>query len=123
MIIKRSLIRKLSSEKGSIPKSIVKKRSNLKTILRERAPIHTLSSKTHYCRFCVQYVLADKLMSEGLLGVEFFCTSTRETATQKPNSLRVLRIEVSVYNVYITNQFPTTFAQGGRGEGGVKSAS
>jgi hypothetical protein len=31
--------------------------------------------------------------------------------------LRVLRLEVSVYNVYITNQFQTTFAQG---EGRVK---
>jgi hypothetical protein len=31
--------------------------------------------------------------------------------------VRVLRLEVSVYNVYITNQFQTTFAQGrGRGE-------
>ncbi len=31
--------------------------------------------------------------------------------------LRVLRLEVSVYNVYITNQFQTTFAEG---EGGSK---
>jgi hypothetical protein len=30
-------------------------------------------------------------------------------------SFRVLRLEVSVNNVYITNQFQTTFAQGGRG--------
>jgi hypothetical protein len=30
----------------------------------------------------------------------------------------VLRLEVSVYNVYITNQFQTTFAQG-EGGGGV----
>ncbi len=34
--------------------------------------------------------------------------------------LGILRLEVSVYNVYITNQFPTTFAQvrgvGGGGE-------
>jgi hypothetical protein len=30
--------------------------------------------------------------------------------------LRVLRLEVSEYNVYITNQFQTTFAQGGRGK-------
>jgi hypothetical protein len=29
--------------------------------------------------------------------------------------LRVLRIEVSVYSVYITNQFQTTFARGGGG--------
>ncbi len=29
--------------------------------------------------------------------------------------LRVLRLEVSVYNVYITNQFQNTFAQGGGG--------
>jgi hypothetical protein len=29
--------------------------------------------------------------------------------------LRVLRLEVSVYNVYITNKFQTTFAQGGGG--------
>jgi hypothetical protein len=29
--------------------------------------------------------------------------------------LRVLRLQVSVYNVYITNQFQTTFAQGGWG--------
>jgi hypothetical protein len=29
--------------------------------------------------------------------------------------LRVLRFEVPVYNVYITNQFQTTFAQGGGG--------
>jgi hypothetical protein len=29
--------------------------------------------------------------------------------------LRVLILEVSVYNVYITNQFQTTFAQGGGG--------
>jgi hypothetical protein len=36
--------------------------------------------------------------------------------------VRVLRLEVSVYNVYITNQFPTTFArvEGGKG---VKSVS
>jgi hypothetical protein len=33
--------------------------------------------------------------------------------------LGVLRLEVSVYNGYITNQFQTTFAPGGRGE--VKS--
>jgi hypothetical protein len=33
--------------------------------------------------------------------------------------LRVLRLEVSVYNVDITNQFQTTFAQGGKGR--VKS--
>jgi hypothetical protein len=33
--------------------------------------------------------------------------------------LRVLRLEVSIYNVYITNQFQTTFAQWGGG-GGVK---
>jgi hypothetical protein len=33
--------------------------------------------------------------------------------------LRVLRLEVSVCNVYITNQFQTTFAQEERG---VKSA-
>jgi hypothetical protein len=26
--------------------------------------------------------------------------------------LRVLKLEVSVYNVYITNQFQTTFAEG-----------
>jgi hypothetical protein len=31
--------------------------------------------------------------------------------------LRVLRLEVSVYNVYITHQ-TTTFARGGRGGGG-----
>ncbi len=29
--------------------------------------------------------------------------------------LRVLRLEVSVYNVYITNQFQTTFSAGGGG--------
>ncbi len=29
--------------------------------------------------------------------------------------LIVLRLEVSVYNVYITNQFQTTFTQGRRG--------
>jgi hypothetical protein len=29
--------------------------------------------------------------------------------------LRVHRLEVSVYNVYITNQFQTTFAQGAVG--------
>jgi hypothetical protein len=29
-------------------------------------------------------------------------------------TLRVLRLEVSVYNVYIANQLQTTFAQGGR---------
>jgi hypothetical protein len=34
--------------------------------------------------------------------------------------LRVLRLEVSVYNIYITNKFHTTFARAGRG-GGVKS--
>jgi hypothetical protein len=28
---------------------------------------------------------------------------------------RVLKLEVSVYNVYITNQFQITFAQGGGG--------
>jgi hypothetical protein len=35
--------------------------------------------------------------------------------------LRVLRFEVSLYNVYIVNQFQTTFAQGVGGGGGVKS--
>ncbi len=29
--------------------------------------------------------------------------------------LRFLRLQVSVYNVYITDQCQTTFAQGGRG--------
>ncbi len=29
--------------------------------------------------------------------------------------LGVIRLEVAVYNVYITNQFHTTFAQGGGG--------
>jgi hypothetical protein len=29
--------------------------------------------------------------------------------------LGVLRLEVSIYIIYITNQFQTTFAQGGRG--------
>jgi hypothetical protein len=33
--------------------------------------------------------------------------------------LRVLSLEVSVYSVYITNQFHTTFAQGGGGEGEI----
>jgi hypothetical protein len=33
---------------------------------------------------------------------------------------RVLSLEVSIYNIYITNQFQTTFAQGG---GGIKSGS
>jgi hypothetical protein len=28
-------------------------------------------------------------------------------------TLRVLRLEVSIYSVYITNQFQTIFAQGG----------
>jgi hypothetical protein len=45
----------------------------------------------------------------------------------KPNSwmkflsiiLRVIRLEVSVYNVYITKQFQTTFARGGGGGGVV----
>jgi hypothetical protein len=32
-------------------------------------------------------------------------------------NLRVLRLEVSVYNVYITNQFQTTVAGGGGGGG------
>jgi hypothetical protein len=32
--------------------------------------------------------------------------------------LRVLKLEVSVYNVFITNQFQTTFARGGGGGGG-----
>ncbi len=36
--------------------------------------------------------------------------------------LRVLRLEVSVCNVYITNQFQITSARGGGG-GGVKSVS
>jgi hypothetical protein len=36
--------------------------------------------------------------------------------------LKVLRLEVSIYNVYTTNQFQTTFAWGGGG-GGVKSVS
>ncbi len=31
---------------------------------------------------------------------------------------RVLRLEVSVYNVYITNQFQATFARGEGGGGG-----
>jgi hypothetical protein len=38
--------------------------------------------------------------------------------------LRVLRLEVSIYNVYITNQFLTTFAHWGHwGREGVKSVS
>ncbi len=32
--------------------------------------------------------------------------------------LRFLRLEVSVYNVYVTNQFQTTFCSGGGGGGG-----
>jgi hypothetical protein len=34
--------------------------------------------------------------------------------------MRVLRLEVSVYNVYITHQFQTTFVRGEEGRG-VKS--
>ncbi len=37
------------------------------------------------------------------------------------HTLRVLRLEVSEYNAYITNQFQTTFAQGRGGGVGVKS--
>jgi hypothetical protein len=33
-------------------------------------------------------------------------------------TLRVIRLEVSVYNVYITHQIQTTFTQGGGGGGG-----
>jgi hypothetical protein len=29
--------------------------------------------------------------------------------------LRIVRLEVSIYDVYITNQFQTTFAHGGGG--------
>jgi hypothetical protein len=36
--------------------------------------------------------------------------------------LRFLRLEVSVHNVYITNQFKPTFVQGGPG-GGVMGES
>jgi hypothetical protein len=34
--------------------------------------------------------------------------------------LRVLKLEISVHNVYITNQFQTTFCSRGRGGGGKK---
>jgi hypothetical protein len=37
--------------------------------------------------------------------------------------LRVLRLEVSLYIVYITNQFQTTFAKGRGARGEVKSVS
>ncbi len=37
--------------------------------------------------------------------------------------LGVLRLDVSVYNVHITNQCQTNFTQGGVGGGGVKSDS
>ncbi len=33
--------------------------------------------------------------------------------------VRVLRLEVSIYNVYISDQLQTTFARGGGGEWGV----
>jgi hypothetical protein len=35
------------------------------------------------------------------------------------HNLRVLRLEVSLYNVYLTTQFQTTFTQGGRGDKSV----
>ncbi len=35
---------------------------------------------------------------------------------------KVLRLEVSVYNVNIANQFPTSFSQGGGG-GGLKNGN
>jgi hypothetical protein len=63
----------------------------------------------------------DFLLANSLCNVQY------NVCFQKPNSwtlrfpgitLRVLRLEVSLYNVYITNQFQTTFAQRG---GGVKS--
>jgi hypothetical protein len=34
--------------------------------------------------------------------------------------LRVLRLDISVFNVHITNQFQTAFAWGWGGGGGVK---
>ncbi len=37
--------------------------------------------------------------------------------------MRVLRLEVSIYNVYITDQIQTTFAQVAGGWGAVKSVS
>jgi hypothetical protein len=44
--------------------------------------------------------------------------STRSRIHERTISfLRFLTLEVSVYNVYITNQFQTTFARGGGGGG------
>jgi hypothetical protein len=53
------------------------------------------------------------------LRAAIFCTQYRSRIHERTISLRslgiilrVLRLEVSVFNVYITNQFQTTFAQG-----------
>ncbi len=55
---------------------------------------------------------------------EFGCILVKSKAesNERSISLRFLRLEVSVYSVYITSQFQTTFAQGWGGGGG-KSVS
>jgi hypothetical protein len=68
------------------------------------------------------FVIGDS--SEQVGAVQLLCTVYRSRIHKHTISLkflgiifRILRLEVSVYNVYITNKFQTTFAQ----EGGVKS--
>jgi hypothetical protein len=65
------------------------------------------------------------LQRHQILNVGISFKFTRRRIHEHTNSLRFLdiilrvhRLEVSVYNVYITNQFPTTFARG-RGGGWV----
>jgi hypothetical protein len=63
-------------------------------------------SPTPYALWCSTYIY------------KYFVTDTISASFFLGIILRVLRVEVSVYN-YITNQFHTTFAQGEEG-GGTK---
>ncbi len=58
-----------------------------------------------------QYMLNKNLFT--LLGIELL----RSRIHERTISLRFLRLEVSVYNDYRTNQLQTTFARGGGGGG------
>ncbi len=58
-----------------------------------------MDSSVHYLSAVQQYMYRSRI-HEHTVSLRFLL-------------LRVLRLEVSVYNVYIKSQFQTTFAQGG----------
>jgi hypothetical protein len=80
------------------------------------------TSLKNTCQSTLTYTCLSYLPFAKVPHVEVPCTEAEFMNVQVRGGLiiSVLRLEVSVYNVFITTQFQTTFAQGGGGSKSVR---